>query len=53
MKSVDMWQQGVYRRVDRKMSLSSQEFEEEMKTLRTLVDALRVFRRRLSAGRFD
>jgi hypothetical protein len=48
-----MWQQGVYRRVDRQMSLSSLEFEEEMKTLRTLVDALRVFRRRLSAGRFD
>lgn len=51
--AVETWQLNVYRRVDREMGLSGIEFEDEMRLLRTLVDALRTFRRRLSAWRFD
>lgn len=47
------WQINIYRRVDREMSLAAAEFENEMKLMRTLVNALRTFRRRLYAVRFD
>ena len=47
------WQINIYRRVDREMGLAAAEFEDEMKLMRTLVDALRTFRRRLYAVRFD
>jgi hypothetical protein len=48
-----MWQLSVYRKVDREMGLATAEFEDEMKLLHTLVDALRTFRRQLHAVRFD
>lgn len=51
--AVEMWQLNVYRRVDRELGLAGVEFDDEMRFLRTLVDALRTFRRRLSALRFD
>jgi len=51
--AVETWQLNVYRRVNREMGLGAVEFEDEMRALRTLVDALRTFRRRLSALRFD
>lgn len=51
--AVETWQLNVYRRVDREMGLASVEFEDEMKFMRTLVDALRTFKRRLSTLRFD
>lgn len=51
--AVETWQLNVYRRVDREMGLAGVEFEDEMRLLRTLVDALRTFRRRLSSLRFD
>jgi hypothetical protein len=47
------WQINIYRRVDREMGLAAAEFENEMKLMRTLVNALRTFRRRLYAVRFD
>jgi len=47
------WQINIYRRVDREMGLAAAEFEDEMKLMRTLVDSLRTFRRRLYAIRFD
>jgi len=51
--AVETWQFNVYRRVDREMGLAGVEFEAEMRSIRMLVDALRTFRRRLSALRFD
>ena len=51
--AVETWQLHVYRRVDREMGLAAVEFEDEMRALRTLVDALRTLRRRLSDLRFD
>jgi hypothetical protein len=47
------WQINIYRRVDREMGLAAAEFENEMKLMRSLVNAVRTFRRRLYAVRFD
>jgi hypothetical protein len=51
--AVKMWQLSVYRKVDREMGLAAAEFEDEMRLLRTLVDALRTLRHQLHAVRFD
>jgi hypothetical protein len=51
--AVKTWQLSVYRKVDREMGLAAAEFEDEMRRLRTLVDALRTLRRQLHAVRFD
>jgi uncharacterized protein YijF (DUF1287 family) len=51
--AVRTWQLHVYRKVDREMGLAAVEFDDEMKLMRTLVDVLRTFRRRLYAVRFD
>jgi hypothetical protein len=51
--AVKMWQLSVYRKVDREMGLAAAEFEDEMKLMRTLVDALRTLRRQLHVVRFD
>ncbi len=51
--AVETWQLNIYRKVDREMGLAAAEFEDEMKHLRTLIDALRLFKRRLSVSRFD
>jgi hypothetical protein len=51
--AVKMWQLSVYRKVDREMGLAAAEFEDEMRRLRMLVDALRTLRCQFHAVRFD
>ncbi len=51
--AVETWQLNVYRRVDRELGLAGVEFDDEIRFLRTMADALRTFRRRLLALRFD
>jgi len=51
--AAQIWQQGVYRKVNRRMRLLSEEFDEEMNRLRHAVDGLRSLRKQLLTERHD
>jgi len=51
--AAEAWRRGVCRRVSQRMRLLGEEFDEEMGCLRSFVDGLRSFRKRLLTEGFD
>jgi len=51
--AAETWQRGVYRKINQRMKLLVEEFDEEMWFLRNAVDGLRSIRKRLLTERHD
>jgi len=51
--AADTWQRSVYRKVNHKMKLHNEEFEEEMDYLRNKTDRLKNLRKRLLTEKHD
>jgi len=52
-RATESWLRGVYRRVNRRMRLLNEEFEEEMGCLRNTVEELNSLRKRLLIEKYD
>jgi len=51
--AAETWQRGVYKKVNQKMKLLGEEFEEEMDFLRSVVDELRNLGKQLLTEKYD
>jgi len=51
--AAEVWQRGVFRRINLRMRLLDEEFGEEMDFLRSSVDEVRGLKRRLLTERHD
>jgi len=52
-RAAETWQRGVYRKVNQRMKLASEEFEEEVNCLRRYAHGLRSLRKQLLTERHD